>query len=110
MYDIYVIIFKRKRFDMRKKDYRFFNSARKEAQLSHSLHSEINAIKSIPITLYDSIDWKKVDLYVFRISPGKDLGQGLARPCSACMKAIRDLGIQNIYYTTDDGYCYERIF
>ena len=33
----------------------------------------------------------------------------MARPCPSCMAAIRDLGIRDIYYTTNDGYVYERL-
>lgn len=33
----------------------------------------------------------------------------LARPCPSCMAAIRDIGIKHVYYTTDDGYAYEKI-
>ena len=29
--------------------------------------------------------------------------------CPSCMQAIKDLGIRNIYFTTDDGFGYERI-
>ncbi len=35
-------------------------------------------------------------------------GLGMARPCPACMAAIKELGIKNIYYTTDNGYAYEK--
>lgn len=53
------------------------------------------------------IDFSKVKLYVYR----QDLKGNLAmcRPCCACMKAIKDLGIKNIYYTTNDGYIHEVI-
>ena len=34
---------------------------------------------------------------------------GMCRPCSSCMAAIKDLGIKHIYYTTDYGFCYEKI-
>lgn len=34
----------------------------------------------------------------------------MARPCPACMSAIKELGIKNIYYTTDNGYAYEKYY
>ena len=34
---------------------------------------------------------------------------GIARPCPSCMAAIRDIGIRDVYYTTDDGFAYERL-
>lgn len=39
----------------------------------------------------------------------KNQPYGMSRPCPSCMAAIKDLGIRNIYYTTNDGYIYERI-
>ena len=46
-------------------------------------------------------------LYIYRIR--KDQPFGIARPCPSCMAAIRDLGIRDIYYTTNDGYVCERL-
>lgn len=88
--------------------YRTFKKSTKP--ILDSGHAEMRALLSIPYPIAQSIDWSKVRVYVYRISPGKDLGQGLARPCSACRNALRDAGIQNIYYSTDDGYAYERVF
>ena len=51
--------------------------------------------------------FSKVKLYIYRIR--KDQPFGLSRPCPSCMAAIKDLGIKDIYYTTNDGYVYERI-
>lgn len=73
-------------------------------------HAEILALCDIPYPIGQNIDWKEIKVYVFRISPGKSLGQGMARPCKACMAALRDKGIRNLYYTTDTGYAYEKIF
>lgn len=33
----------------------------------------------------------------------------MARPCPSCMAAIKDIGISHIYYTTNDGYAYEKL-
>lgn len=71
-----------------------------------SIHAEISALSSVD-NQFD--DWGKVKAYIFRISPGKQSGHGMARPCPACMNALKDVGIRDIYYTTNDGYCYERI-
>lgn len=30
-------------------------------------------------------------------------------PCPSCMAAIKDLGIKDIFYTSNDGYVHERI-
>lgn len=36
-------------------------------------------------------------------------GYGLARPCKACMEAIKEFGIKKIVYTTDTGFAVEYI-
>ncbi len=88
--------------------YRHFNHT--EKPIKHSIHAEIAALKSIPYPIANTVDWKKVSVYIYRICPGKSLGQGLSRPCKACMNALRDMGIKDIYYTTEDGYANEKIF
>lgn len=75
----------------------------------HSVHAEIAAINSIPYTVGKDIDWSKVKVYIYRISKGHASKIGTSRPCAACFKALQDLGIRNIYYTTDIGYAYEKI-
>lgn len=68
------------------------------------LHAEINCLNSIN---HLHINFSKVKLYIYRIR--KDQPYGLSRPCPSCMAAIKDLGIRDIYYTTNNGYVYERI-
>lgn len=68
------------------------------------LHAEINCINSIR---HLNINFSKVKLYIYRIR--KDQPFGLSRPCPSYMSAIKDIGIKDIYYTTNDGYVHERI-
>ena len=68
------------------------------------LHAEINCVNQLKNL---DINFSKVKLYIYRIR--KDQPFGLARPCASCMAAIKDLGIRNIYYTTNDGYSYEHL-
>ena len=68
------------------------------------LHAELNCINQIR---NQNVNFSKVKMYVYRIR--KDRPHGIARPCQPCRAAIKDLGIRNIYYTTDDGYSYERL-
>lgn len=70
----------------------------------HKVHAEVDAIKHI-IDL--DIEWKNVSIYIYRKL--KDRPFGLARPCKSCMKLIKDLGIKDVFYTTDEGYVYECI-
>lgn len=72
------------------------------ANLLPKIHAEIMCISSIK---KQDIDFKKVKLFIYRIR--NDQPFGIARPCAACMNAIKDLGIKNIYYTTDVGYAHE---
>jgi len=69
----------------------------------HYMHAEIHALSSILND--DSIDWRKVHIYVYRIL--KNTSYGLAKPCASCMKLIKHLGIRNIHYTTNEGYVHE---
>lgn len=84
---------------------KFYNRYRKQSDaMLPKLHAEISCLNSIRRL---DIDFSKVRLYIYRIR--KDQPLGLSRPCPSCMAAIKDLGIRDIYYTTNDGYVYERI-
>lgn len=82
-----------------------YNKYRSRSEsLLPKLHAEINCINSIKNL---DINFSKVRLYIYRIR--RDQPFGLSRPCPSCMAAIKDLGIRNIYYTSNDGYIHERI-
>lgn len=82
-----------------------YNQYRKPSDfMLPKLHAEINCINSIK---HLDINFSKVKLYIYRIR--KDQPFGLSRPCPSCMAAIKDLGIRDVYYTTNDGYAHERI-
>lgn len=68
------------------------------------MHAEIHCLNVIRNM---DINFAKVKLYIYRIR--KDQEFGLAKPCATCMAAIKDLGIRQIYYTTDDGYVFEKL-
>ena len=87
--------------------YRKFNKTKNG--IKHSIHAEIAAINSIPYTIGKEVEWSKVKLYIYRICVGKPGQYGLAKPCAACMQAIRDMGIQHIYYTGEGSYVYEKL-
>jgi deoxycytidylate deaminase len=68
------------------------------------LHAEFIAMLRLP---RNHIINGKTDLHVVRVlANGK---RSMARPCATCMSKIKELGISNIYYSTPDGYVYERI-
>lgn len=84
--------------------YRSFKKSIKPFQ--DSLHAEIAALQSIPYPVAQEVDWKKVKVYVVRVRE-KDFG--LARPCPACMAALREMGVRNFYYSTEGGFAYEEV-
>ena len=81
-----------------------YNRYRNGEDFIPKLHAEINCLNSIR---HLDINFTKVKLYIYR--KRKTVKYGMCRPCPSCMAAIKDLGIKNIYYTTNDGYVYERI-
>ena len=84
---------------------KFYHRYRKPSDATPpKLHAEISCINQIK---HLDINFSKVKLYIYRIR--KDQPFGLSRPCPSCMAAIKDLGIRDIYYTTNDGYAYEKI-
>ena len=85
--------------------YRNFNNT--DGNYIHDAsHAEVQAISSVNFVTGIQIDWSKVKVYVFRICRGKKLGMGNAKPCPACMNAIKDLGIKKVFFSDDDGYSY----
>ena len=84
---------------------KFYNRYRMPSDyMLPKLHAEINCLNQIR---HLDINFSKVKLYIYRIR--KDQPFGLSRPCPSCMAAIRDLGIRDVYYTTNDGYVYEKL-
>ena len=84
---------------------KFYNKYRMPSDyMLPKLHAEISCINQIK---HLDINFSKAKLYIYRIR--KDQPFGLARPCPSCMAAIKDLGIRDIYYTTNDGYAYEKL-
>ena len=74
------------------------------SSLLPKLHAEINCLNAIR---HMNINFSKVKLYIYRAR--KDRLIGICKPCPSGMAAIKDLGIKHIYYTTNDGFAYERI-
>lgn len=68
-----------------------------ESKNNGAIHAELACLLSVQ---YMDINWAKAALYIYR--EHKNGKPALARPCAACMKAIRDRGIKKVYYTTDE--------
>jgi deoxycytidylate deaminase len=71
------------------------------ANSQHEIHAEIDAINRA-INRTKHLDLSKAAIYVYREDKNGSLA--MCRPCGACMRAIRDVGIRHIYYTSPDGY------
>lgn len=70
-------------------------------------HAEIYAIHKLENMVDCSrLDRSKLSIYVWR---GKNDTKMMARPCPACMAALRDFGIKNIYYTGDNSFVFEEL-
>lgn len=66
------------------------------------LHAEMDCVNQIKDL---KIDFKKVKLFVYREDDSKM--KRICKPCGACEKAIRDLGIKVVYYTDTNKYVRE---
>ena len=61
-------------------------------------HAEISALSPL---IGKEIEWDKVSIYTYReLKNGK---RGCSKPCEACSKLIKELGIKTVYYVDEDG-------
>lgn len=70
--------------------------------INNYLHAEmacVNQIKNL------DIDFSKVKLFVYREDNKRTMR--ICKPCGACERAIRDLGIKRVYYTDTNKYVRE---
>lgn len=70
----------------------------------HTLHAEVACLSKAKDL---DIDWGRASIFVYRIK--KDGSAGLSYPCKGCMALIKSMGIKNIYFSTENGWGYERI-
>lgn len=86
---------------------RKYNIYRFSEDTPASIHAETSCLK--PLLDRKDIDFKHVELYVYRIGKSKANKMALARPCPSCFQLIKDLGIRNIFYTNCGGFSHEEI-
>ena len=94
----------------RKYNRKYRDFKKSDKPILDKLHGEMAALIQIPKCIENNIDYSRCKVYVYRISHGKRLRQGLARPCPSCLEALRDKGVRKIYYTTDDGFAMEELY
>lgn len=82
--------------------YRFMED---DSKTQHALHAETMALK--PLMGRKDIDFKNVELYVYREYKNGDLA--MARPCVSCIALIRSLGVRHLYYTGSNSYINEEL-
>lgn len=86
--------------------YNHFKSRDADLWCKHSAHAEINCLHKLLQQYYDDLpSYNKLSILVYR--EHKDGSFALAKPCRACTQAIKDLGFRHVYYTADNGLCYE---
>lgn len=66
---------------------------------TNALHAEISCLTKIR---YLDIDFSKVSIFIYR--EHKNGQKALAKPCPACTKFIKDMGIKDVYYTIEGGW------
>lgn len=76
-------------------------------KMANLLHAEMSCIATLlNHVALDNTNMKYYSIFVYRVD--KNGNKQLARPCLSCMHALDDIGIKNIYYTTQEGFNYER--
>ena len=71
------------------------------------LHAEIMALQHATRSFKGDLSKCSIFVYSEKKEGYKRLTR-LTKPCNACSKRLEELGIRNIYYTTDNGWQYER--
>ena len=67
-------------------------------------HAEILALAKLK-----NMDVKMSDVTFYIVRLCKARPYGMARPCPACMKALKDAGVRTVFYTTNTNYAKEWI-
>ena len=76
-----------------------------DSSIAHNtLHAEVACLTKAKDL---DIDWGRASIFVYRIK--KNGSAGLSYPCKGCMALIKSMGIKNIYFSTENGWGYERI-
>ena len=82
-----------------------YNIYRFTEEAKHCQHAELACLK--PLMTRKDIDFKNVELYIYREYQNGDLG--MCRPCPSCLALIRSLKIRYIYYTGCNSYINEEL-
>lgn len=69
-------------------------------------HAETALLQKIRWKFGNSIQWDRVEIYIYR--EYKDGRLALSRPCDSCIHMLKEFGIRKVFYTTSDGYVEEQ--
>ena len=69
-------------------------------------HCETSLIQKIRWKFGDSLQWDRLDIYLYREL--KDGTLAKSRPCRSCFQLLIDYGIKRIFYTTEYGFVEEK--
>ena len=86
------------------------NANGREYDVEHQndgLHAEIMALQHATRSFKGDLSKCSIFVYSEKKEGCKRLTR-LTKPCNACSKRLEELGIRNIYYTTNNGWTYER--
>lgn len=72
--------------------------------LPPKMHAELAVLQRLK---YLDIDFSKLHLYIYRETRDGKIAN--CRPCQACFQAIKQYGVMHIHYTTNEGFCYEKL-
>ena len=81
-----------------------YNRYRFTDEGDHKQHAELAAL--LPL-IRERTNLSNAVIFTYREHKNGDIA--MSRPCKSCLQLIKDLGIKRIYYTTEDGYAYERL-
>lgn len=73
-------------------------------QCRGAVHAETAALIPLIARRYDL---SNASIYLYR--QHKNGVEAISRPCSGCRSLLSACGISNIFYTTESGYCHERL-
>ena len=90
---------------------KMYNIYRNTNERKYDVEKRNNGVHAEIMTLQHATRSFKGDLNkcsIFVYSEKKDGSTRLTKPCMGCSKMLEELGVKNIYYTTDNGWQYER--
>lgn len=87
-----------KTFPMQKRYNVYREFENNDSKNNGGIHAEMCLLQR---TKYENIDWANCVLYVAR--KDKLNRMRIARPCPACLKAIKERGIKTVYYSVSDN-------